>query len=199
MPIPPFSRVSSLCCLSSSFMPALRWLRGVRCLFTRDDRIADTVALAWKCFVRLAEKGKDVESFKTTFASTVTRSVSCGRRVTRIEKAKDVMSGRTQKRNGFTVSSFGQQRPNYRAAGLRDIGIDEPLKDNTITPVPDQAAFRIDFRAWLRTLSSRERKIVRAMLRDERTLDLSRQFDVSPGRISQMRREFAKSWSRYCG
>jgi hypothetical protein len=36
------------------------------------------------------------------------------------------------------------------------------------------------------------------MIRDERTLDLSRQFDVTPGRISQMRREFAESWSRFC-
>ena len=142
----------------------------------------DTVALAWKCFIRLAENGKDVDGFKSTFASTVARSVSCGRRVTGVEKAKDVMSGRAQRRHGFTVDS-----------------IDEPLKDNTVTPVPDQAAFRIDFKEWLRTLSSRERKIVRAMIRDERTLDLSRQFDVSPGRISQMRREFAKSWSRYCG
>jgi hypothetical protein len=156
--------------------------RGVRCLFTRDDRIADAVALAWKCFVRLAEKGKDVEGFKTTFASTVARSVSCGRRVTRMEKAKDVMSRRAQTRKGFTVDS-----------------IDEPLRANTITPVPDQAAFRIDFRAWVKTLTSRERRIVRAMLRDERTLDLSRQFNLSPGRISQMRREFAERWMRYCG
>ena len=76
--------------------------------------------------------------------------------------------------------------------------MEERLKANTITPVPDQAAFRIDFKEWLRTLSSRERKIVRAMLRDERTLDLSRQFDLSPGRISQMRKEFAESWTEYC-
>jgi hypothetical protein len=155
--------------------------RGVRCLFTRDDRVADTIALAWKCFIRLAENGKDVEGFKSTFASTVARSVSCGRRLSGSEKAKDAMSARAQRKHGFIGDA-----------------IDEPLKDNTVTPVPDQAAFRIDFKEWLRTLTSRERKIVRAMMRNERTSDLSRQFDVSPGRISQMRRELAESWSRYC-
>jgi hypothetical protein len=150
-----------------------------------EDRVAIMVEggrLAWICFVRMAENGKDAEGFQATFVFTVARSVQCGRRLTGMEKAKDVMSGRAQRRHGFTVDS-----------------IDEPLKANTITPVPDQAAFRIDFKEWLRTLTSRERKIVRAMLRDERTLDLSRQFDLSPGRISQMRREFAESWSRYCG
>ena len=168
-----------------SILPAIETharivFRDVRCLFTRDERIADTIALAWKCYLQLLKNGKDVETFKMVFVFTVVRSVRCGRRVTGMEKAKDVMSGRAQRRHGFTVDS-----------------IDEPLKDNTVTPVPEQAAFRIDFRAWLRSLSSRERKIVRAMMRDERTLDLSRLFEVSPGRISQMRREFAESWSRY--
>ena len=172
-----------------SILPAIETharivFRDVRCLFTRDERIADTVALAWKCFVRLVEKGKDVEGFKTTFASTVARSVSCGRRVAGMEKAKDVMSSRTQRRHGFTVSSInGSNNPHDRSYGhpcrQREADLfDEPLKDNTVTPVPDQAAFRIDFKEWLRSLSSRERKIVRAMLRDERTLDLSSSFAV---------------------
>ena len=43
-----------------------------------------------------------------------------------------------------------------------------------------------------------ERKIVRAMARNERTHDLSQQFGVSPGRISQLRRDFALSWQDFC-
>src|SRR5262249_58041693 len=64
---------------------------------------------------------------------------------------------------------------------------EERLRDNTLTPVPDQVAFRIDFPAWLRTLTARERRLIRAMARNERTTDLSRQFQVAPGRISQLR------------
>lgn len=37
------------------------------------------------------------------------------------------------------------------------------------------------------------------MLRNERTKDLSKQFQVSPGRISQMRRDSEKGWRRFCG
>jgi DNA-directed RNA polymerase sigma subunit (sigma70/sigma32) len=57
--------------------------------------------------------------------------------------------------------------------------------------------FRLDFKDWLRSLTPRERRIIRAMARNERTKDLSRQFEVSPGRISQMRREFKEGWERF--
>jgi hypothetical protein len=41
--------------------------------------------------------------------------------------------------------------------------------------------------------------MIRRMARNERTKDLAKQFKVSPGRISQMRREFKQGWARYCG
>jgi hypothetical protein len=37
------------------------------------------------------------------------------------------------------------------------------------------------------------------MARNERTRDLSREFELSPGRISQMRRAFHDDWLRYHG
>jgi hypothetical protein len=73
------------------------------------------------------------------------------------------------------------------------------LRDNTVTPVPDQVQFRIDWPAWLATLTARERRMIRAMARSERTKDLSRQFELSPARISQIRREFRDAWARFCG
>ena len=41
--------------------------------------------------------------------------------------------------------------------------------------------------------------MVRAMARGERTLDLSKQFELSPSRISQLRREFQEGWERFTG
>ena len=76
---------------------------------------------------------------------------------------------------------------------------EERLRDNTITPPPDQAVFRIDFPAWLRTLTGRERRLIRAMAQNERTTDLSREFELSPGRISQLRRALRDAWLRYHG
>jgi hypothetical protein len=77
--------------------------------------------------------------------------------------------------------------------------LQDRLRDNMQTPVPEQVAFRIDFPAWLDTLTARERRIVREMAANERTLDLSRRFDLSPARISQLRRELHNDWSRFCG
>ena len=37
------------------------------------------------------------------------------------------------------------------------------------------------------------------MARNERTKDMAKLFEVSPGRISQMRREFKTGCTRYCG
>ena len=37
------------------------------------------------------------------------------------------------------------------------------------------------------------------MARNERTTDLSKEFEVSPGRISQMRQEFHDDWLRFHG
>jgi WD40 repeat protein len=75
----------------------------------------------------------------------------------------------------------------------------ERLRDNTQTPVPEQIAFRIDFPAWLDTLTARERRIAREMSNNERTLDLGRRFDLSPARIRQLRRELHDGWSRFRG
>ena len=41
--------------------------------------------------------------------------------------------------------------------------------------------------------------MIRGMARNERTLDLSKQFELSPARISQMRREFQIDWKRFIG
>lgn len=67
-----------------------------------------------------------------------------------------------------------------------------------VTPVPDQAAFRIDWRAWLKTRTERDRRIIADLLAGERTLDVSHKFGMSPGRVSQLRQEFHQDWERFC-
>lgn len=59
--------------------------------------------------------------------------------------------------------------------------------------------FRIDFADWLKTLTPRERRLIKDMVNGERTKDLADKFDLSAARISQMRREFREGWERYCG
>ena len=160
----------------------------------------------WLWFVRLIEKGKDPLSFPMMLASYAARAVRCGRRLCGQEKGKDVMASLAQQRHGFGVealpssllSSFEERYTTAHGQHKQD-AFEERLKDNTQTPVPDQVCFRIDFPAWLTTLTPRERRLVQEMAQNERTLDLSQRFELSPGRISQMRRELHNDWTRFCG
>jgi hypothetical protein len=62
---------------------------------------------------------------------------------------------------------------------------EQRLTDNTVTPPPDAAAFRIDFPQWLSEWTERDRRIIGDMMRDERTRDLASKYGISPGRIAQ--------------
>jgi hypothetical protein len=178
----------------------------VRCPATRADKVAECVALGWAWYSRLCERGKDVSQFSMAFVFLVARAVKSGRRVCGQEKAGDVMSPLAQQGHGFKVESLpaSTSRPHENlcgaVSGQRYLDtFEERLWANSITPPDQQAMFRIDFVDWLKTLTPRERRIIQAMARNERTKDLAKKFEVSPGRISQMRREFCQGWKRFCG
>jgi hypothetical protein len=181
------------------------YFRYLRCPHKKADAIQEMRSLAWKWLVRLHKKGKDANDFPVTFVNLLARAVSSGRRIAGMEKAKDVLNAATQKRKGFKVEALdsstctSHERLYAEPLGqqLQD-AFEERLRDNTLTPVPEQVAFRIDFPAWLQSLTARERRIIHAMTQNERTKDISRQFDLSPGRISQMRRELHQDWTRFC-
>src|SRR5262245_53945822 len=185
---------------------ARMYFRDIRCPVTQEDRVAECVALGWQGFVRLTARGKDVFAFPVVFAATVARAVKCGRRLCGKERARDALSPLAQQRHGFRVERLpsatrGPQEQLYaepHGQAMLD-AFEERLRDNTQTPVPEQVIFRIDFPAWLRTLTGRERRMVRAMAQGERTKDLSQEFEVSPGRISQLRRAFHDAWLRFHG
>jgi hypothetical protein len=182
------------------------YFREVKCSNKKADKVAETVALAWRWYLRLCQRGKDVNQFVMVFVFLAARAVRAGRRLDGQEKSKDVMSSKAQQRWGFQVESLPASTAASHdslmgsVAGQRQQDAwEERLIDNTLTPVPDQAAFRIDFPAWLQSLTARERRLIHAMLLNERTQDLGKAFELSPGRISQMRREFHQDWLRFHG
>jgi hypothetical protein len=176
----------------------------------RPDRRADAVqemcGLGWRCYLRLHERGKDPADFLTGFVTLLARAVNSGRRLAGMARAKDVLNPATQRRHGFHVERLPSctQAPHellYSEVHGQEQhdAFEERLRDNTITPVPEQVIFRIDWPAFLRTLTGRERRLIRAMGLGERTRDLGKLFDVSPARVSQLRREFFEGWRRFCG
>ena len=169
------------------------YFRHIRCRVRRADYIADTVALAFKWFKRLAKRGKDATQFALALAIYAARAVKSGRRVTGQLKAKDVLSEVAQQRHGFYVGKI----PDFSTLDTNPLS--EALIDNTRSPVPEQVQFRLDFPAWLRTRTDRDRRIIGDMTMGQRTLALSRRHGISPGRISQLRREFYDDWQHFCG
>jgi hypothetical protein len=165
--------------------------RAVRCPHRREDQVAEAVALAWRWFVRLAERGKDAGRFAPALASLAARAVANGRRLCGQEPARDALSSVAGRRRVFTVGSLDGH-------GVREEdSVAEALRGNTRTPVPEQVSFRLDFPAWLRRRGRRDRRLVCALLRGGRTREVSRLFGISPARVSQLRREFQADWARF--
>ena len=159
----------------------------------KEEFIAEMVALAWKWCVRLAQKGKDVTRFPSAIATYAARAVKSGRRVCGQEKANDVLSPLAQRHRGFAVGRL----PDFGA--LCDDQLHDALRDNTQSPPPDAAAFRCDFPLWLGARTERDRAMALDLMAGERTMDLARRFGLSPGRVSQMRRELHDDWRRFHG
>lgn len=168
------------------------FFRHVKCPNKKSDCIAEVIAIAWKWFRRLAEKGKDATQFVSALARLAARAVNSGRRLCGQSKAKDVLNEQTQQRCSFTVSSL----PN--GSSLNGNVFDEALAENTVSPVPEQVAFRLDFPAWRLTRYERDRRLIDELMVGERTLDVARKHGLSPARISQLRREFHDDWSTFC-
>jgi hypothetical protein len=169
------------------------FFRQVRCRHHKAELLAEMAALSWRWFVRLVRRGKAVLHFGSALARFAARAIQSGRRLCGHEKSQDAMSGFAQRNRGFTVGTL----PNV--ATLAASPLAEAIRDNTTTPIPDQVAFRLDFRAWRGTRSVRDRRMIDCMMTGESTAMLARLFGVSAARISQLRREFHDDWHAFCG
>jgi len=157
----------------------------------KEEYIAEMVALAWKWHRRLAERGKDAASFPTALATFAARAVRSGRRLAGMDRARDALSPQARQRHGFAVCKL----PDYSA--LDGSPLHEALHDNTQSPVVEQVCFRLDFPAWRASHTDRDRRVLDDLMLGERTLDVAGKYGLSPGRVSQLRREFLLDWRRY--
>ena len=116
--------------------------RHIKCRQSREEAIAEMVALAWKWFVRLTNRGKDVSRFPCHLLPVRGFAVKSGRRLCGQEKPKDVLSPVAQKLKGFRVESLPvSSRTSHEnlyaiVHGQREMDVfEERLQDNTMTPV----------------------------------------------------------------
>jgi hypothetical protein len=72
------------------------------------------------------------------------------------------------------------------------------VEDRRATPA-EIAVTRIDFRAWLESLSGHDRRVAEVLASGESTQLTAKRFGVSTGRISQLRRKLHMAWRAFQG
>lgn len=123
-----------------------------------------------------------------TFAAKAVRS---GRRVCGQLKAKDVLSERAQERHGFCVGKLPD------CSTLNTNPLAEAQADTPDTDPSELAQATLDFSAWRRTRSRRDKKLLHDMMLGERTQVLARKYRLSQSRVSQLRSDFRTDYTRY--
>jgi hypothetical protein len=141
---------------------------------------------------RLAELGKLDLAYASVLARYGVAQVKDGRMTGGHLNCKDVSSRYCQRQKGLVLERLDKYDTE------EECWEEILIPDNTCTPA-ELAASRIDFPAWLKTLKPRDRKVARFLSLGNRTQDAARKFDVSQGRISQLRKELQESWREFTG
>jgi hypothetical protein len=158
----------------------------------RKEMVDEVVVNALAAFARLVERGKEDSAYASSLAAYAVKQVRQGRELGNRLNAKDVSSRYAQQRKGLQVERLDQ----FDASD--DEWKEILIEDRKAGPA-ETAASRIDFAEWLATMSSLRRKIAQCLATGTSTQEAAHQFDVTPGRISQIRREFHESWLAFHG
>lgn len=158
----------------------------------RQEAVQEVICSATAAYFRLWQLGKVDLAYPSVLARFGVAQTRTFRKVGGRLNVRDVSSGHCQCRKGVVVErldKFHAKRGEWLEAVVED----------PRTPVPDQAAFRCDFPAWLATLRRRNRRIAKALSIGHTTSEVAKRFKVSPGRISQLRKELRDSWQDFHG
>ena len=157
-----------------------------------EEAVAEVVANALVAYARLVELGKEDLAYPTVLARYAVAQIRAGRHVGSGQKKNDVLAGIAGRSHGVIAESL------YRFDAKTGRWVEATVEDKR-TPVPDQAAFRCDFPAWLATHAPRDRQIAESLSMGHSPSEVAHQFRISRGRISQLRREFHDSWQEFHG
>ncbi len=157
----------------------------------REEAIAEVVASAVCAFCRLVQLGKAELAYAGPLARYGVAQYRTGRRVASRMNAGDVLSPININRKRVRIRSLNPP--------VSDNSWGEGLVDNTQSPVPDQAAFRIDFPRWLEQLNNRDRRLAEFLAIGNSPSETATKTGLSRGRVSQLREELRTSWQQFHG
>lgn len=165
-----------------------RDLKGER----RDEAVQEVACNACIAFARLAAEDRTHVATWSSLARYAVAQVRAGRRVGASLNVHDVSSQHCQQRKHIDVQSL------YHWNDQNEEWTEMVVEDRHSTPAA-LAAFRLDFRDFLRSLSPRDRKLALKLARGHATKWIAQQFNISAGRVSQLRRRLCEAWREFQG
>jgi hypothetical protein len=157
----------------------------------RAEATAEAIADVAAAYARLHQRGKANLAFATTLADFAIRHYYAGRRVGNQLNINDATSPYAQRQRGFRVKSLDQRDP---SGAWKEIVVE----DRRCTPA-EVAASRLDLDDWFDQLPQFKRGIAQTLATGESTGETARRFQVTAGRVSQIRRELEDDWHQYQG
>lgn len=149
----------------------------------REEAVQNSVVLAYRYWLRLAEVGKTGENcFKsavwwaTIHTKQGRKGGGCGR-----GKPKCVLDYARRRKNDVAIQG----------------GVDLNDVTGPVASTPDAVSFRLDVPAFLGTLNERDRDIALTLADGHGTTETARKYGVSPGAISQFRTRFRKKYGEF--
>ena len=158
----------------------------------RQDLVQEVIANALVAYVRLFQQGRVALAYPTVLARYGVAQVRDGRKVGSSLNIRDVSSEYAQRQKGFSVERLDQYDRNEEA--WMEVFIEDKHSGPAVV-----ATTKIDFTEWLKSLPSRVRRIAKLLATGEKTSIVAEKFSLSPGRISQLRKELAQAWKKFQG
>ena len=166
----------------------------------REEALAEARAAAWTAWHGLVRRDQNPLTVGVTgIAFNAVRNVKQGRRVGNPTRggsgAMDIQSHRAQRRCRLRIYSL-DSNPEQLTEGQMESWREMIVSGKGYTPA-DEAAFRLDFEAWLSCLVPRRRRMAKLLGDGHTTNTVARRLGVSPACVSQTRRELCASWRAF--
>jgi hypothetical protein len=165
-----------------------------------EEVLAEAIAACWSAWVGLVSRGRDpLEVGACGIANQAARYVRHGRRVGNTTCGRGVVDvfRRAQKARDFKVVSL-DSNDQFIPGSLVGTWKEWLACDNRVGPA-DEAAFRLDFSAWLAGLPERKRRVAELLAEGHEGVVVARLVGIAQSRVCQLRRELEASWRAFQG
>ena len=159
----------------------------------RQEAVQNVITNSCAAVAALARRGKLDLCYPTVLAQYGIKQTRDFRITGGQLNIKDVMSKYCQAKKHVVVERldhFDEEENAWQEA---------VVQDTRTASVPEIVSFRVDLADWLSSLKRRDRRIAETLALGNRTSEVAKKFNVSEGRVSQLRRELAASWKAFVG